>query len=263
MVDRTSGEMSLTAYPLEPPLYPLLPKPFDLVPAPPTRTWMDATEDRYAYRCLPLLIANQAGWFVLSRHRLTVTWDGGNDPSSLTIACQEGGEPCPAFSRFGHGIVSWLLPYVIRTPAGYNLLVRGPANCPKRGASPLEGIVETNWSVAPFTINWKLTEPGHEVTFAVDEPIAMLVPQARGELENFKPEIAAFDCDSELFRQHVQWAKSRDAFSAEIEQAGSPAQQAGWQKHYFRGRTPGGMSAPAHQSKLDLKPFARPARSPS
>jgi hypothetical protein len=47
-----------------------------LVPAPVSRSWMDATVERYAYRCLPLLIANQAGWFVLNSHELRATWNG-------------------------------------------------------------------------------------------------------------------------------------------------------------------------------------------
>ncbi len=34
-------------------------------PAPQTRAWMDATPDQYAYRCLPLNIANSHGWELL------------------------------------------------------------------------------------------------------------------------------------------------------------------------------------------------------
>ncbi|WP_042832409.1 DUF6065 family protein, partial [Xanthomonas citri] len=34
----------------------------DIRPAPHERAWMDATEQRYAYRCLPLAIANAHGW---------------------------------------------------------------------------------------------------------------------------------------------------------------------------------------------------------
>src|SRR5690606_30494589 len=37
----------------------------DVRPAPRERTWMDATDQRYAYRCLPLDIANAHGWELL------------------------------------------------------------------------------------------------------------------------------------------------------------------------------------------------------
>lgn len=36
----------------------------DIRPASNRREWMDATPDRYAYRCLPLSIANAHGWVI-------------------------------------------------------------------------------------------------------------------------------------------------------------------------------------------------------
>jgi hypothetical protein len=45
------------------------------------------------------------------------------------------GEVSPsAISHFGSGILTWNVPYLFRTPPGYNLLVRGPANWPKDAA---------------------------------------------------------------------------------------------------------------------------------
>ena len=37
-----------------------------VVPAAPRREWMDATTESFAYRCLPLAIANSHGWEMLS-----------------------------------------------------------------------------------------------------------------------------------------------------------------------------------------------------
>ena len=62
-------------------------------------------------------------------------------------------------SNFGYGIVTWYLPYLFRTSPGYNLWVRGPVNSPKDGIVPLEGLVETDWAEATFTVNWKITRP--------------------------------------------------------------------------------------------------------
>ena len=47
------------------------------------------------------------------------------------------GESHLAESLFGHGILTWTLPYLFRTPPGYNLLARGPANWPKDGSAHL------------------------------------------------------------------------------------------------------------------------------
>jgi Family of unknown function (DUF6065) len=38
----------------------------ELVPASRERSWMNSTRKRCANRCLPLLMANQAGWLVVN-----------------------------------------------------------------------------------------------------------------------------------------------------------------------------------------------------
>ena len=42
-------------------------------------------------------------------------------------------------SHFGNGILTWHLPMLFRTPPGYNLSVRGPANYPKDAVCPFRG----------------------------------------------------------------------------------------------------------------------------
>lgn len=246
------GEPALNAYHLNDG------PPMRLVPASSSRTWMDVTKERYVYRCLPLLIANQAGWFVLNSHSLRVTWTGGKDIKSLRIEYLSGSRPYPAESHFGHGILTWHLPYLFRTPPGYNLLVRGPANWPKDGISPLEGLVETDWSVATFTMNWQLTRPNHPVTFDIDEPICMLVPQRRGELESFRPQVRDIGSETEIEQGYRQWSQDRQEFLIELGMPGSVAAKKGWQKDYFRGLSPGGLHAAEHQLKLKLQDFHQP-----
>ena len=40
-------------------------------PASQKRQWMDDTPEAFAYRCLPLVVANQHGWEVVAPHGLT------------------------------------------------------------------------------------------------------------------------------------------------------------------------------------------------
>lgn len=47
-----------------------------LAPAPARREWMDQTPQRFANRCLPLMKANQAGWFVSLTEPVEVEWSG-------------------------------------------------------------------------------------------------------------------------------------------------------------------------------------------
>lgn len=220
-----------------------------------TRAWMDATDKRFAYRCLPLLIANQSGWFVLNSHTIHVTWTGGDDKSSVKIEYLEGSAPYPALSHFGHGVLTWSLPYLFRTSPGYNLLVRGPANWPKDGAYPLEGIVESDWCPATFTMNWKLTRPNQVVTFDRDEPICMIVPQRRGDLETIHPEIRDIASEPRICQAYQKWSQSRGQFLADLQIPGSEAAQKGWQKDYLRGMTTEGIHIPEHETKRTLHDF--------
>jgi hypothetical protein len=236
--------------------YCLSPAPaLRLVPADRHRSWMDATRQHFANRCLPLLIANQAGWFLLNSHRFRATWDGGEEIASLELEYLSGEPPYPATTHFGHGILTWHIPYLFRTPPGWNLWARGPSNWPKDGAVALEGIVESDWSVATFTMNWKLTTPGRPVIFDVDEPLCMLVPQRRGELEEFEPEIRAIESDPELNTAYREWTTSRAEFLTELKVPESEAAKRAWEKHYFQGKAPDGSAAGTHQTKLQLKGF--------
>ena len=173
--------------------------PLQIVKGTRWREWMNETFERFANRCLPLLMANEAGWLILNPAPFKATWDGGTGTGSLLVEYPEDTPPelRAAHSHFGHGIVTWHTSYTFRTPPDYNLLVRGPANWPKADVAALEGLVETDWSAAPFTMNWKLMRPDVPVVFEKDEPFCQIVPQRRGELESFAPEFRTLDDDPE------------------------------------------------------------------
>jgi hypothetical protein len=245
--------LPFTAFVTNPTMEPVL------VPAPSDRAWMDATGNRFAYRCLPLVIANQAGWFVLNRHPVRATWTGGKEADAVRLESVRGASP-PVSSHFGSGIVTWSIPVLFRTPPGWNLRARGPANMPKDGACALEGIIETDWSVATFTMNWQLTRPGLPVVFRADEPICMVVPERRGDLEAFEPAIRPIGSDPELGARHAEWARGRAEFLKGIQVPGSEASRRGWERDYMVGRMPDGSRPGQHQTKLRLRPFVRMER---
>jgi hypothetical protein len=226
-----------------------------IVPAARARGWMDDSQNRFAYRCLPLLIANQSGWWILNSQPIRAWWTGGWDPSCVRVECLDGADRCPASGHFGEGVLTFTLPFLFRTPPGFNLHVRGPANLPKDGIQPLEGVVETDWSMATFTMNWKLTRPNVPIEFEKDEPICMVAPQPRGILESFVAKERDVRADADVFRAYMQWSHSRSDFLKASRWPDSEAAKEGWQKHYFRGVDLEGARAREHQSKLDLREF--------
>ncbi len=233
-----------------------------LVRATSNRDWMKRTTDRFAQRCLPILVANAAGWFITNAQTIHATWSGEDDPRGVTIEYEPGAGPYAVTSHFGHGVLTWSIPYLFRTPLGVNLLARGPSNSPKDGVVALEGIVETDWAVAPFTMNWKITRPGARITFEAGEPICMLVPLRRGELERYWPVVADIDSDPQLAHEYRTWLRSRARFLADLGTPGSEANRMGWQRDYFLGESPAGLRAPEHQLKLQLRDFVEADETP-
>ncbi|MGO9928935.1 MAG: DUF6065 family protein [Mycobacterium sp.] len=229
-------------------------------PAPINRTWMSEMHQGSANRCLPMLIANQSGWEVRNPCAFTATWMGGVDRTDVMIAPDKRDTdqflPC---SQFGYGIVTWHLPMLFRTPAGYNLLVRGPANYPKDAVCPLEGIVETDWSSASFSMSWKLTRKLMPVRFEVDEPICMIVPQRRAELEEFAPELRRIEADEDLRCKNELFLRLRQELGQAQEATNTAAgERLPWQGDYARGRhADGEPGAHDHQTRRHLRSFVQ------
>jgi hypothetical protein len=224
--------------------------------APFERHWMEATDQRYAYRCLPLNIANAHGWEILCPAGFSAIWRGGPHLDDITVIPDPGAEP-PALSHFGNGVLTFHVPAIFRTESGYDLMVQGPINRPKDGVSPLSGVVETDWAPFTFTMNWAFTRPDASVRFEKGEPFCHVFPVRRGELESFEPEMRQLSDDPELKAQYDAWTASRSRFNADLKQPGSSALSEKWQKHYYQGVTLDGARAASddHRTRVKLKPF--------
>ncbi len=227
--------------------------------APLDRAWMDATADRFAYRCLPLTIANAHGWEILCPSAVTAIWDG--DASQAGIRITSDDEKCPAISHFGNGILTFSVPILFRTSPEIDLLVQGPVNIPKDGIAPLSGIVETDWSPFTFTMNWKFTRAWHRISFARGEPFCCIMPLKRGLLEQIEPQLKRIDDDPELKREYDAWNDSRKQFNRDLKIAGTEAQARRWQKNYHRGVNIAGKAfTKSHKTKLTPREFVRSDR---
>lgn len=220
----------------------------EMHPAPVRRAWMDVVAKAEAYRCLPLLMANQHGWEIVSPVTLTAVWNGGASARDLEVRADTHGDlDPPVFSHFGQGILSFGLPAILETPEGFNLWVSGPANRFKDGAQALSALIETDWMPYTFSINWKLTRPGTEIRFDQGEPIAMIFPVRRGDVEAMEPVSASLAAAPDLCTQAVKamdWRKE------------TREDRVHHQRWYMKGTMPDGTpGSAAHQTALRVKPF--------
>ena len=230
----------------------------DIRPAEPRRDWMDETPEAFAYRCLPLNIANAHGWEIGAAIGCAARWNGGTGVDAIEVRTEPGAPAHRApVSLFGQGVLTFHIEGIFRTPPGWNLWVGGPSNAAKDGIAPLSGVIETDWSPFTFTMNWRFTRAGEWVTFERGEPVAFFFPLQRGSVEAFEPRFAALDSDPARARQFADWNASRTQFHQRM--AGSPPADASgkWQKFYYRGTDAVGCDgALSHQTKLRVKPFA-------
>jgi Family of unknown function (DUF6065)/Cupin-like domain len=226
-------------------------------PAPAKRDWMDGTPESFAYRCLPLNIANAHGWELLNPCAFDACWNGQSDTAAVTIRHHtDAGVASVATSLFGQGIVTFHIPGIFRTPPGWNLWIGGSPNQPKDGIYPLTGVVETDWSPFTFTMNWRFTRPNHWVHFAAGEPICFFFPVQRALLDDIKPALAPIDAEPGLLDRFQDWSRGRDAFVLRMANKPPPAPADKWQKHYYRGVDMSEQEQVGdHRTRLRLKPF--------
>jgi hypothetical protein len=226
-------------------------------PAPRERQWMDRTDQHFAYRCLPLNIANAFGWEILCDAGFLATWNGGSSLDAIKIEPDINATPAVT-SHFGYGILTFHVPCLFCTSSGDGLMVQGPVNRPKDGIAALSGVIETDWAPYSFTMNWSFTRPG-VVHFEKDEPYCHFFPVRCNDVEDIKPELRLLSDNGELKRQHEAWTSSRNQFNADLSRPGSEAQFEKWQKLYNRGLDPEGRPAATqgHRTRLRLMPFRR------
>jgi hypothetical protein len=247
--DKPLPEQPLIAYDLYPEA------PFGLEAAPIAREWMDQAHQRFPYRCLPLAIANQCGWLMRSPATFRAYWYGG--PNKEDVEVQFAGPPDNRIlSHFGVGTITFTIPFLFRTPPGINLWVKGPANYVKDGVQALEGVVETDWLMSTFTMNWKITRACEWVVFQKGEPFCMVVPVPRGLVESLVPQRVPISAEPELQQQYEAWQQSRQGFLKGLSTRDPAAVKQGWQKDYFQGKTPDGKDFDGHQTRLSVREFA-------
>lgn len=199
---------------------------FDVVPLKVKRDWMSDSKDNFAYKCVPLNIANQYGWAVLSPVDFTVTWNSGTEVKDIVVDVQEERYKQRFISHFGESVLTIVLDFIVKTPENYSIYVRGIPNQQKVGITSLDAIVETDWLPFTFTYNFRLNSPG-VYTFKKGEPLFCFFPIERATVENFDLVESHIEEDEPFYddlRNFIEHSEDRDFGSSN--------------RLYFKGKTP-------------------------
>ena len=243
--------------------------PADIRPARNRRRWMNETPGSYAYRCLPLSIANAHGWEVRCPATFDAEWSGGSSKNEIHLKFETDPTSSTetavfAESHFGDGILTFNVRVIIETPRGYDLWVTGPVNEFKDGIQAMSAVIESYWMPFTFTMNWKFTRPHWKVRFEKGEPFCFFFPIEHGLVERFDPTFAEIGEAPDLEQQYKVAFHKRLLPHALKTLKGKEIRDKdrfdGW---YIRGEMPDGAEVGDHRRRLQIKPFETRRGSPS
>ncbi len=226
-------------------------------PCEPRRKWMDDTFKRFAYRCVPMTMANSLGWEIINPCAFEAIWLGEESTDSLSIKFDNKDLTVNPRSHFGSGIITWDLPVIFKTPPGVGMIVQGPANLPKHGVMPLQGFVETNWLPNGFTMNWKITEENKIIRFEKGEPFCRIFPYRIDYVENFQIKVVDSKEHPKFRQQVIDWANDREKgkHESELNAKGSSMSKGYWAANYVKGQDTAGNKQKDHKNAFRCKPI--------
>ncbi len=254
-VSQNSQQQTLTAYRLGDTTG------WSIVPAERSREWMDRTPRKAAYWCLPVAMANQAGWIIRLPSMVTATWTGKDSADAVKLDFPGKTNRLKGLvgTNFGAGIVSFALPWVFKTNDGTGLWVRGEPNGHVPDCVPLEGIVETDWSPFPFTMNYRIVKRNTTVYFPEGMALCILSPVRMDLFEATKPRMMNASDDPELVEELNRHAKKRKMQTGQIKPDADMVDSQGRTKpvlDYFKGETTAGESGEGkHRKAFELDGF--------
>jgi hypothetical protein len=189
-----------------------------------TRAWWeeDVKTVDHARFCLPLLMANQLGFELLSPIDVVVEWSGKDEPK-ITV---NDGDHRAITTHSAEGSFTIQLNLVFRTPENWFTLVKGMPNV-RRPFNVMEGLIETWWTPANFGVICLMHGPDI-VRIRRGEPLAVAVPIHADTLK-FKP---VQGCAGEHLPHRVAFEGKR--------------RQLGKTLDYLKGLTPGGERVCPH-----------------
>jgi hypothetical protein len=212
------------------------------------REWMDSYPHSFAYRCLPLKIANEAGWLVRSPINFTAEYlDDTNPLGSVKVTIPDNEDliyRSYITSHFGRGVITFSLPYIFRTEYPHCIWARGYPNYYKDNVNFLEGIIETYWLNSTFTYNIRLVEKNKVVSFVKGDPILFLTVVDLATIDHSTITYRSIEENPQLKDDYNTWRTSRSNFNQ------SQRDPKDWQKDYFKGINSNGSVQENHYTTI-------------
>lgn len=152
------------------------------------RDWMDATNDRHAYKCFPISQANTIGWSVSFLHDIEFIWDGVSDTTDQHVkVLQDKGNVC--HTKRANATISFDSGLFFKTDKQMSILSISPPNYFIDGAMAFTSIISTSFFEEAYPIAWRITRPNIPIVIPAGTPVATLIPISISNLCNIELDI--------------------------------------------------------------------------
>jgi len=174
------------------------------------RDWMDATDNKHAYKCFPVSQANTIGWSVSFLHDIEFIWDGISDTSDshVTILKDEGNV---AYTTRANATISFESGLYFKTEQDMSILSISPPNYFIDGASAFTSIISTSFFPDSYPIAWRITKPNTPILIPAGMPVATLIPISVGSLcdieLNIQNKVFIKEPENEVLEKAEVWKK--------------------------------------------------------
>jgi len=212
------------------------------------------------YNCLPLKIANELGWTVTCPCDFSCIWDGDASRQGVKIFSDTKNTHQEisklVMSHFSAGTLTFIIPYIFRTPKKYALYLRGPTNYYKEGIQYLDAVVETDWLNYSFTYNIKIHSINKKISFKKGEPLFSFIPLDLSKIHNSYVEVQP--ASKKIKMEHALFiGKRRKVYAESVNEVikklknNEDLKSSYWMRDYFQG----GAASNLSENKIIGCPF--------
>lgn len=205
------------------------------VPGVRLRHWWeeDSKTKNHARFCLPMLAANNYGFYILSPADIKIFWDGSLQ-RDVQVTVSNPSSHAEVTTHSAHACITIQTNFIPRTPPNVFTYIK-PIPNQRLPIQPLEGMMETWWLVANFGLVCFVTQPGVHI-ISKGDPIAHMI-FVGSNVHNYEIYPAG---DVSQLEGRQQFIDKRDKYS-------------GRQLDYLKGIKPDETIEPCHYAKFKNK----------
>lgn len=148
------------------------------------RDWMEETDNKHAYHCMPVSLANTLGWAISFPKDISFIWDGISDTSQSHVKIIKGQEYCS--TARANATVSFNTYLRLETDENTTILVMPVPNKFNENSQCFTSLISTSFYESMLPVAWKILKPNVEIFIPAGDPVAVFLPISLTKLQEFE-----------------------------------------------------------------------------